>query len=141
MKNGKLVAYRLDGKRAGPDQVRTGGRAGGVPMSSVSEALRLPLSEDLSGFIALLRRLRVPCRVSEEGDQQVLRVPSEVVEQVRDLYARYPGRRQRGGRTAPAARRLRRCPACQPAHRGGAADHPAVAGSPCSARTLPRSAG
>lgn len=59
-------------------------------MSSVSEALRLPLSEDLSGFIALLRRLRVPCRVSEEGDQQVLRVPSEVVEQVRDLYARYP---------------------------------------------------
>ena len=57
-------------------------------MSSVSEALRLPLSEDLSGFIALLRRLRVPCRVSEEGDQQVLRVPSEVVEQVRDLYAR-----------------------------------------------------
>ena len=47
---------------------------------AVSEALRLPLSEDLSGFIALLRRLRVPCRVSEEGDQQVLRVPSEVVE-------------------------------------------------------------
>src|SRR5690606_6722407 len=42
------------------------------------------------GFIALLHRLRVPCRVSEEGDQQVLRVPGEVVEQVRDLYARYP---------------------------------------------------
>ncbi|WP_375666517.1 rhomboid family intramembrane serine protease [Stutzerimonas kunmingensis] len=57
---------------------------------SVAEALRLPLSEDLSGFIALLRRLRVPCRVSEEGDQQVLRVPVEVVEQVRDLYARHP---------------------------------------------------
>ncbi len=56
----------------------------------VSEALRLPLSEDLSGFIALLRRLRVPCRVSEEGDQQVLRVPVEVVEQVRDLYSRHP---------------------------------------------------
>ncbi|RYJ60335.1 rhomboid family intramembrane serine protease [Pseudomonas songnenensis] len=57
---------------------------------SVAEALRLPLTEDLSGFIALLRRLRVPCRVSEEGDQQVLRVPVEVVEQVRDLYARHP---------------------------------------------------
>ncbi|MCQ4264222.1 rhomboid family intramembrane serine protease [Stutzerimonas stutzeri] len=57
---------------------------------SVAEALRLPLSEDLSGFIALLHRLRVPCRVSEEGDQQVLRVPAEVVEQVRDLYARHP---------------------------------------------------
>lgn len=57
---------------------------------SVAEALRLPLSEDLSGFVALLRRLRVPCRVSEEGDEQVLRVPVEVVEQVRDLYARHP---------------------------------------------------
>ena len=58
--------------------------------AAVVEALRLPLSEDLSGFIALLQRLRVPCRVSEEGDQQVLRVPAAVVEQVRDLYARYP---------------------------------------------------
>lgn len=58
--------------------------------ASIAEALRLPLTEDLSGFVALLHRLRVPCRVSEEGDQQVLRVPDEVVEQVRDLYGRYP---------------------------------------------------
>lgn len=59
-------------------------------MSIVTEALRLPLSEDLSGFLGLLRRLQVPCRVSVEGDQQVLRVPGELVEQVRDLHARYP---------------------------------------------------
>ncbi|WP_407291118.1 rhomboid family intramembrane serine protease [Stutzerimonas zhaodongensis] len=58
-------------------------------MSAV-EALRLPLSEDLSGFIALLRRLQVPCRVSEEAGQQVLRVPAETAEQVRELYQRYP---------------------------------------------------
>ena len=57
---------------------------------AVVEAFRLPLSEDLSGFIALLRRLRVPCRVSEEAGEQVLRVPAETVEQVRQLYQRYP---------------------------------------------------
>ncbi len=59
-------------------------------MSVVVEALRLPLSQDLSGFIGLLHHLRVPCRVSVEGDQQVLRVPDAAVEQVRELYARYP---------------------------------------------------
>ena len=57
---------------------------------AVVEALRLPLSEDLSGFINLLQRLRVPCRVSEEAGEQVLRVPGELVGQVRDLYERYP---------------------------------------------------
>ena len=57
---------------------------------AVVEAFRLPLSEDLSGFIALLRRLRVPCRVSEEAGEQVLRVPAETVEQVRQLYQRNP---------------------------------------------------
>lgn len=57
---------------------------------AVVEAFRLPLSEDLSGFIALLRRLQVPCRVSEEAGEQVLRVPAETVEQVRQLYQRYP---------------------------------------------------
>ncbi|MCQ4287079.1 rhomboid family intramembrane serine protease [Pseudomonas stutzeri] len=56
----------------------------------VVEALRLPLSEDLSGFVALLRRLQVPCRVSEESGEQVLRVPAETAEQVRELYQRYP---------------------------------------------------
>ncbi len=58
-------------------------------MSAV-EALRLPLSVDLSGFVALLRRLQVPCRVSEEAGEQVLRVPAETAEQVRELYQRYP---------------------------------------------------
>lgn len=57
---------------------------------TVVEALRLPLSEDLSGFIALLARLQVPCRVSEESGEQVLRVPEETAEQVRELYERYP---------------------------------------------------
>lgn len=57
---------------------------------AVVEALRLPLSEDLSGFIALLQRLQVPCRVSEESGEQVLRVPAETAEQVRELYQRYP---------------------------------------------------
>lgn len=57
---------------------------------AVVEALRLPLSEDLSGFLALLQRLRVPCRVSEEAGEQVLRVPDQLVGQVRDLYERYP---------------------------------------------------
>ena len=39
--------------------------------------LRLPLDRDLSGFIALLQRLRVPHRVSEEGGEQVLWVPGQ----------------------------------------------------------------
>lgn len=55
------------------------------------EALRRPLQEDLSGFVALLRRLQVPHRVSEERDAQVLWVPVEpLVTQVRELYLRYP---------------------------------------------------
>ena len=55
------------------------------------EALRRPLQEDLSGFVALLRRLQVPHRVSEERDTQVLWVPAEALaEQVRALYLRYP---------------------------------------------------
>ncbi|MDG1581854.1 rhomboid family intramembrane serine protease [Pseudomonas sp. GOM6] len=55
------------------------------------EALRRPLQEDLSGFVALLRRLQVPHRVSEERDAQVLWVPVEALAvQVRELYLRYP---------------------------------------------------
>ena len=55
------------------------------------EALRRPLQEDLSGFVALLRRLQVPHRVSEEHGAQVLWVPAEALaEQVRALYLRYP---------------------------------------------------
>lgn len=53
--------------------------------------LRLPLDTDLSGFIALLQRLRVPHRVAEEGGEQVLWVPGEeLAGQVRELYARHP---------------------------------------------------
>lgn len=53
--------------------------------------LRLPLQTDLRGFVALLRRLRVPHRVIEEGGEQVLWVPGEeLAERVRELYARYP---------------------------------------------------
>jgi len=58
-------------------------------MSPVA-AMRLPVQTDLSGFIALLERLQVPHRVAEEAGEQVLWVPSERVEQVRDLYLRYP---------------------------------------------------
>ncbi|MBL0951166.1 MAG: rhomboid family intramembrane serine protease, partial [Pseudomonas sp.] len=59
--------------------------------------LRLPLDTDLSGFVALLQRLRVPHRVAEEGGQQVLWVPSEALaEQVRELYARHPQGDARG---------------------------------------------
>lgn len=54
-------------------------------------AMRLPEQVDLSGFIALLRRLQVPHRVAEEAGEQVLWVPAEqLAEQVRELYARYP---------------------------------------------------
>lgn len=73
---------------------------------AVVEALRLPLSEDLSGFLALLQRLRLPCRVSEEAGEQVLWAPAELAEQVRELYARYPH-----GDPAQVA--------VQPARRGG----------------------
>ncbi|NQD93484.1 rhomboid family intramembrane serine protease, partial [Pseudomonas sp. CrR25] len=45
----------------------------------------------LSAFVALLQRLQVPHRVSEEAGEQVLWVPGEqLAEQVRELYARYP---------------------------------------------------
>nr|WP_120996629.1 rhomboid family intramembrane serine protease [Stutzerimonas urumqiensis] len=59
-------------------------------MMQIAEALRLPLSQDLSGFVSLLRRLGVPHRVSEEAGEQVVRVPQEFAEQVRELYARCP---------------------------------------------------
>lgn len=54
-------------------------------------AMRLPLTEDLAGFVGLLQRLNVPFRVSEESGEQVLWVPDETLaEQVRGLYQRYP---------------------------------------------------
>lgn len=54
------------------------------------EALRLPLTVDLGRFLDLLRGLGIPCRVSEEAGEQVVRVPPELIEQVVDLYRRYP---------------------------------------------------
>lgn len=61
-------------------------------------ALRLPVSYDLSGFVRLLRRLQVPYRVTEEGADQAVWVPTEqLAGQVRELYERYPE-----GDTAPA---------------------------------------
>ena len=59
-------------------------------MSAIA-VLRLPLSTDLSGFVGLLRRLKVPHRVSEEQGSQVLWVPGErLAQDIRDLYQRYP---------------------------------------------------
>jgi len=59
-------------------------------MSPVA-VLRLPLSTDLSGFLGLLNRLRVPHRVSEEAGEQVLWVPDTLlVDDIRELYQRYP---------------------------------------------------
>ncbi|MBD1552306.1 rhomboid family intramembrane serine protease [Pseudomonas typographi] len=52
--------------------------------------LRLPLVVDLSAFIGVLRRLRVPHRVSEEGGEQVLWARNErEAEDIRHLYERY----------------------------------------------------
>lgn len=60
-------------------------------MNTAIEALRLPLGTDLSGFIALLRRLGVPHRVCEDGGEQVLWVPdSRLAQEVSLLYARFP---------------------------------------------------
>lgn len=57
---------------------------------NVIEVLRLPLAVDLSGFVGLLRRLQVPHRVVEEGQEQVLWAPPNLAEDVRQLYQRYP---------------------------------------------------
>ncbi|MFV3405157.1 rhomboid family intramembrane serine protease [Pseudomonas sp. NY15463] len=57
---------------------------------NVIEVLRLPVSVDLAGFVALLRRLQIPHRVVEEGEEQVLWVPPAVAEDVLELYRRYP---------------------------------------------------
>ena len=57
---------------------------------NIIEVMRLPLSVDLSGFIHLLQRLQVPHRVSEDGDAQVLWAPDTLVEDVLQLYQRYP---------------------------------------------------
>ncbi|MCF4994659.1 rhomboid family intramembrane serine protease [Pseudomonas syringae] len=58
-------------------------------MSKIA-VLRLPLAADLSGFVKLLQRMQVPHRVSEEAGEQVLWVPSEISDDVRSLYERFP---------------------------------------------------
>lgn len=57
---------------------------------NVIEVLRLPLAVDLSGFVALLRRLQVPHRVVEEGEEQVLWAPPAMAHDVLELYRRFP---------------------------------------------------
>jgi GlpG protein len=72
-------------------------------------ALRLPLATDLSGFVALLQRLEVPCRVSEESGQQVLWVPGEeLAERVRQLHAQFPEGDPQAGRDRPSLAMSRR---------------------------------
>lgn len=74
-------------------------------MNTAIEALRLPLGIDLSGFVALLQRLGVPHRVSEEGGEQVLWVPdSRLVREVGLLYARFPEGDPQGALPAPPRR-------------------------------------
>ncbi|MBC3412773.1 MULTISPECIES: rhomboid family intramembrane serine protease [Pseudomonas] len=57
---------------------------------NVIEVMRLPVTVDLGGFVALLRRLQVPHRVVEEGEEQVLWAPPAMAEDVLELYRRYP---------------------------------------------------
>ncbi|PYC31865.1 rhomboid family intramembrane serine protease [Pseudomonas soli] len=57
---------------------------------NVIEVLRLPLAVDLSGFVVLLRRLQVPHRVVEEGEEQVLWAPPAIAHDVLELYRRFP---------------------------------------------------
>lgn len=54
-------------------------------------ALRVPLDQDLSAFLDLLRELRIAHRVAESLGEQALWVPDEqVAERVRELYGRHP---------------------------------------------------
>lgn len=57
---------------------------------NVIEVMRLPVTVDLGGFVALLRRLQVPHRVVVEGEEQVLWAPPAMAEDVLELYRRYP---------------------------------------------------
>lgn len=53
----------------------------------MNEAFRVPLSEDLSGFTAILWKHRIPHRVLEQSDCQVLLLPHTVnADQVRQLF-------------------------------------------------------
>ncbi|WP_308811807.1 rhomboid family intramembrane serine protease [Stutzerimonas azotifigens] len=71
------------------------------------EVLRVPVSQDLSGFVAMLRRMQLPFRVSEEAGEQVLRAPAELAEHLRKLYAEFPdGNAPLDAMPAPPAPRI-----------------------------------
>lgn len=57
---------------------------------NVVAVLRLPLQQDLSGFVGMLQRLQLPHRVSLEGEEQVLWAPDALAADVRELYQRFP---------------------------------------------------
>ncbi|MFB4393124.1 MULTISPECIES: rhomboid family intramembrane serine protease [unclassified Pseudomonas] len=57
---------------------------------NVIEVMRLPVDVDLSGFVAMLRRLELPHRVIEDGAEQVLWAPPGLAGQVLELYQRFP---------------------------------------------------
>lgn len=54
-------------------------------------ALQRPLTEDLSGFVRLLRTLQIPHRVTESAGRQIVLVPNQAfADQVIALYQQYP---------------------------------------------------
>lgn len=57
---------------------------------NIVAVMRLPLQQDLSGFVAMLQRLGLPHRVSVEGETQVLWAPDTLAGQVEELYRRFP---------------------------------------------------
>lgn len=88
-------------------------------MNGAIEVLRLPQGTDLSGFVALLRSLNVPHRVSLDGGDQVLWVPDrQLAVEVGELYARFPQGNPRFQSLEPPRetdtffRQLRRRPLC-----------------------------
>ncbi|GGJ90029.1 rhomboid family intramembrane serine protease [Pseudomonas matsuisoli] len=68
------------------------------------EAFRVALDVDLRDFVKLLRALRVPHRVVEAGDAQILLVTDEqVAQEVRTLYATHPNGADPAGVVVPDA--------------------------------------
>ncbi|TWI53105.1 GlpG protein [Pseudomonas duriflava] len=64
---------------------------------SAQPVLRVGLDVNLLGFTQLLRRLRIPHRVTEERDAQVLWVlDTRLANEVKELYSRYPQGDQTG---------------------------------------------
>lgn len=56
----------------------------------MNEAFRVPLTEDLSGFTAILWQHKIPHRVLEQDDEQLVLVPYNVnAEQIAQLFLRW----------------------------------------------------